>query len=57
MMRRPHIDGPPAAMRRRCRVAYAMRRTDYCMVASGDIIVLAQETGEVVFCGWANEEG
>jgi hypothetical protein len=27
------------------------------MVASSDIIVVTQETGEVVFCGLANDEG
>ena len=29
----------------------------YCMLASSDIIVVAQETGEVIFCGSANDEG
>jgi hypothetical protein len=35
-----------------------MRRpVSYCMLASSDIVVVAQETGEVVFCGSANDEG
>jgi len=27
------------------------------MLASSDVVVVAQETGEVVFCGSANDEG
>jgi hypothetical protein len=42
---------------RRCWIAYAGRPSGYCIVASSDIIVVAQETGEVVFCGSANDEG
>jgi len=33
------------------------RAASNCAVASSDIIVVAQETGEVVFCGSANDEG
>ena len=57
MIRRPCICGLPTETLRRCWIAYAGRPTGYCMVTSSDIIVVAQETGEVVFCGSANDEG
>ena len=57
IIRRPCVYGLPTEMLRRCWIAYAGRPADYCMVASSDIIVVAQETGEVVFCGSANDEG
>lgn len=47
----------PTVTLRRCWIAYAGRLAEYRLVASSDIIVVAQETGEVVFCGSANDEG
>jgi hypothetical protein len=57
MIRRPRVDGLPSERLRRCWIAYAKRPASYCMVASSDIIVVGQETGEVVFAGSANDEG
>jgi hypothetical protein len=51
MIRRLRVYALPAEMLRRSWIAYAGRPADCCMVASSDIIVIAQETGEVVFCG------
>jgi hypothetical protein len=57
MIRRPCIYGLPSETLRRCWIAYAKRPSSYCMVASSDIIVVAQETGEVVFFGAAKRRG
>jgi hypothetical protein len=57
MIRRPRVDGLTRETLRQCWIAYAKRPASYCMVASSDIIVVAQGTGEVVFCGLANDEG
>ena len=57
MIRRPCVDGLPTETLKRCWIAYAKRPASYCMVASSDIIVVAQETGEVVFVGSAHDEG
>jgi len=57
MIQRPRIHGLPTEMLRRCWIAYAERPADCCMVASSDIIVVTQETGEIVFCWSANDEG
>lgn len=57
MIRRPRIDGLPSERLRRCWIAYAGRPAGYRMVADCDVIVVAQETGEVIFCGSANDEG
>jgi hypothetical protein len=57
MVRRPCIRGLPTETLRRCWIAYAGRPTDYCMVASSDIVVVAQETGQVIFAGSANDKG
>ena len=51
MVRRPCVSGLMPEALRRCWIAYGERPTDYGMVASSDIIVMAQETGEVVFWG------
>jgi hypothetical protein len=56
MIRRPCVYGLPTEALRRRWIAYA-GRSAYCMVASSDVIIVAQETGEVVFCGLANVEG
>jgi hypothetical protein len=42
---------------RQCWIAYAGRPANYCAIASSDIVVVARETGEVIFCGAANDEG
>ena len=57
MIRRPCIYGLPTETLLRCWIAYARRPASYCMVASSDIIVVARETGEIVFAGLANDEG
>jgi hypothetical protein len=57
MIRRPCIYNLPTEKLLRCWIAYAGRPADYGMVASSDIIAVAQETGEVVFVGSANDEG
>jgi hypothetical protein len=57
MIRRPGICNLPTEMLRRCWIAYAGQPEHSFMLASSDIIVVAQETGEVVFCGSANDEG
>jgi hypothetical protein len=56
-IRRPCVYGLTPQTLRRCWIAYAGRLVGYCMVASSDIIVVAQRTGEVVFCGSAKDEG
>jgi hypothetical protein len=57
MIRRSGICNLPTEMLRRCWIAYAGQPEHSFMLASSDIIVVAQETGEVVFCGSANDEG
>ncbi len=57
MIRRPCIYGLSTEMLRQCWIGYAGRPAGYCAVTSSDIIVAAQETGEVVFCGSAGDEG
>ena len=57
MIRRPCVYGLTPETLLRCWIAYAGRPAGYCMVASSDIIAVAQETGEVIFCGSANDEG
>ena len=56
-IRRPCIYGLSTEMLRQCWIAYAGRPVGCCTVTSSDIIVAAQETGEVVFCGSASDEG
>jgi hypothetical protein len=57
MIRRPCIYGLRPETLLRCWVAYAKRPASYCALASSDIVVVAQETGEVLFSGSANDEG
>lgn len=56
MVRRPCVYGLAPETLRKCWIAYARRPAECCMVASSDIIVVAQETGETVFFGSANDE-
>ena len=56
MIRRPCVYGLPAEKLRQCWIAYAGRPAGCCTVTGGDIIVVAQRTGEVVFCGSASDE-
>jgi hypothetical protein len=57
MIRRPCVYGLQTETLLRCWIAYAKRPANYCAVVASDIVVVAQETGEVRFAGPANDEG
>jgi hypothetical protein len=57
MIRRPRNDGLTTGTLRCCWVACSKCPASYCMVASSHIVVVAQQTGEIIFVGSANDEG
>jgi hypothetical protein len=57
MIRRACNDGLTTGTLRCCWVACSKCPASYRMVASSDIVVVAQQTGEIIFAGSPSHEG